>query len=326
MRLARGICYTESMRHRKLGRTGLEVSELGLGTWGLSGEGYGPVGEADQDRVIERARILGVTLFETADSYARGAMERRLGRLVGNDPEVRIVTKVGTDLEAAPARKRFDRSFLEQSMARAAERLGRSRLDVVLLHNPSLGVVERGEATDLLAEAETKDKIAAWGVSAGSVDVARAAMSKGARVISLAYNVLWSRELREIGSDLARLGVGAVVHSVLAYGLLAGLWASDKQFAPDDHRSERWTPDDLRRRLGQLAAVRPLVGGPVLTLRAAAVRYVLENSLVSAAIIGPRSCLQLDQLVREAGKGPPYLPTDKIRALEARLRELGVNA
>jgi len=63
-----------------------------------------------------------------------------------------------------------------------------------------------------------------------------------------------------------------------------------------------------------------------LSLRAAALRYVLESSAVSSAVIGPRSCLQLDQLVREAGKGPPYLPANGAKALESRLRELGVNA
>jgi aryl-alcohol dehydrogenase-like predicted oxidoreductase len=314
------------MRHRPLGSTGLEVSELALGTWGLSGDGYGPVNEADQDRVIERARILGITLFETADSYAQGAMERRLGRLVGGDPTVHVVTKLGTDLLAVPARKRFEGEFVGEALARSAERLGRSRLDVVLLHNPSVAAVERGAATERLAEAESAGRIGAWGVSAGSVAVAEAAIAKGARVVSLAHNALWSKDLRELGPAISRQNVGVLAHSVLAYGLLAGLWASDKQFGPDDHRAERWTADDLRRRIGQLHALKPLVGGPVLSLRAAALRYVLSSSLVSSAVIGPRSTLQLDQLVREAGKGPPYLPAGELRALESRLRELGVNA
>jgi aryl-alcohol dehydrogenase-like predicted oxidoreductase len=314
------------MRHRPLGTTGLEVSELALGTWGLSGEGYGPVSEADQDRVIERARSLGIDLFETADSYGLGAMERRLGRLVGTDPAVRIVTKVGTDLGAAPPRKRFDEKSIAEALAQSAERLGRSRLDVVLLHNPSVAAVECGAATHCLAEAESEGRIGAWGVSAGSVEVARAAISKGARVVSMAHNALWSKDLRELGPELSRQGVGVVAHSVLAYGLLAGLWASDRQFATNDHRAERWTAEDLRRRIGQLQALKPLVGGPVLSLRAAALRYVLANPLVSSAIIGPRSTLQLDQLVREAGKGPPYLAADELRALESRLRAVGVNA
>src|SRR5262245_56330641 len=126
------------MRRRPLGATGFEVSELGLGTWGLSGDAYGPVAPEDQDEVIERAVALGITLFETADGYARGEMEKRLGeRLAGHDGLV-VVTKVGTDRESKPARKRFDAAFLAEAFARSSERLKREAIDVVLLHNLSL--------------------------------------------------------------------------------------------------------------------------------------------------------------------------------------------
>src|SRR5688572_11263836 len=140
------------MRRRPLGKTGLSVSELALGTWGLCGDGYLPVAESEQDRVVDRALALGITLFETADSYAHGEMERRLGRRVPNDGRARIVTKIGTDLDAAVPRKRFDAVYLRQAIDRCHERLGRDVLDVVLLHTPSLAAVEKGEALELLAE------------------------------------------------------------------------------------------------------------------------------------------------------------------------------
>ena len=66
------------MRRRKLGKTGIEIPELCLGTWGLSGDGYGAVEEAEQNRVIERALSLGVKAFETSDAYGNGEMETRL--------------------------------------------------------------------------------------------------------------------------------------------------------------------------------------------------------------------------------------------------------
>ena len=68
----------------------------------------------------------------------------------------------------------------------------------------------------------------------------------------------------------------------------------------------------------------PLVAGPVLTLRAAALRFVLANQIVSSAILGPRAVAQLDQLVREAGSGPPYLRDTALAELSARLRAAGV--
>src|SRR5690606_26487332 len=94
------------------------VSQLSLGTWGLSGDGYGPVSDAVQDEVIQRARAYGITLFETADVYGKGAMERRLGRLLGADPGARFATKIGTYLSAMPPRKRFDASYLREACAR----------------------------------------------------------------------------------------------------------------------------------------------------------------------------------------------------------------
>jgi aryl-alcohol dehydrogenase-like predicted oxidoreductase len=111
------------VRQRSLGRTGIECSELGLGTWGLSGSACGPVKHEEQDRVIARARASGITLFETADIYADGAMEERLGRILGNDEHCCVVTKIGTSLRADPPRKCFDVEFLHQSFCATTARL-----------------------------------------------------------------------------------------------------------------------------------------------------------------------------------------------------------
>src|SRR5450432_645642 len=153
------------MRKRPLGNTGLSVTELGLGTWGLSGDGYSPLPEADQDAVIDRALALGIQLFDTADSYAKGAMEKRLGERLEKHPDAVIVTKVGTDREASPARKQFSATFIRESVARSRERQKREVLDVVLLHNPSERSLERGEASAVLKELKEAGTIRAWGAS-----------------------------------------------------------------------------------------------------------------------------------------------------------------
>jgi aryl-alcohol dehydrogenase-like predicted oxidoreductase len=310
------------MRRRKLGPTGLEVSELGLGTWGLCGDGYGPVPEAEQLRVIERACAVGITLFETADGYAHGQMEARLERQLAGVADVHIVTKIGTDRSARIARKRFGPEYLRMAFERSRERLGQRTISVLLLHNPSAAAVQRGEATGLLRELEHAGHIRAWGVSVGNAEVARAALAQGAQVIQLAYNAFHSGDLHSLSDELARCPAGVLVHSVLAYGLLCGHWSADREFAEGDHRAERWNRDELRLRIGQLDALRPVLGKTVPTLRAAALRYALSAPRVSSVLLGARSALQLDQLVREAG-APPYLAQDKRKALEARLRRLG---
>ena len=310
------------MKKRTLGKTDIKVTELGLGTWGLSGDAYGEVTEEQQDEVIDRALALGITLFETADVYGEGRMEEKLGARIPKEDRYVIVTKVGTDLDSEPHRKRFDPEYLERRIEASAMRMSRDKLDVVLLHNPSLKAIERGEACELLQRLKGEDKLRAWGVSAGSGDVVKAAIERGAEVIQMPYNVLRSQELHRVSAAIAEQSVGVLAHSVLAYGLLCGQWTSDKQFPKGDHRRDRWTKEQLGERLRQAAALRMTMTGPIKSQRAGALRFVLSNEQVHAAILGPRSAIQLDQLVREAGKAP-YLTSDQHRFLRNRLTSMG---
>jgi aryl-alcohol dehydrogenase-like predicted oxidoreductase len=311
------------VRVRPLGSSGLACSELGLGTWGLSGDAYGPVSSDEQERVIARARALGITLFETADVYGNGAMLERLVRVLGKDEHCYIVTKLGTMLDGNPARKRFDPGFLDISLQATIARLQPRSPDVVLLHNPSLDVMLRGEATHFMNQIAARGTVRSWGVSAGSAAVARAAIDAGTPIVELAFNVLWASDVRAIEQPAREKGVGLIARSVLAHGLLCGQWTYERSFSQGDHRVDRWTSEDLRHRIRHLDALRPLLSGDVSTMRAAALRWVLQHELVSSAVIGPRSCVQLDQLVREAGKGPPYLPAETLEALEVRLLDVG---
>jgi aryl-alcohol dehydrogenase-like predicted oxidoreductase len=299
------------------------VSQLSLGTWGLSGDGYGPVSDAVQDEVIHRARAYGITLYETADVYGRGAMEQRLGRIFGADPSVSIVTKVGTDLDGMPKRKRFDGAYLREACERSAQRLARSKIDVLLLHNPSEQTLAVDEVWGVLGELKNEGKIGAWGVSAGSAAVARGALGRGAQVLELAYNAFSVADLDSLA--LAPGQVAVLARSVLAHGLLCGQWSETKVFAAGDHRAERWTVDQLRARLKQLSALSSIVGGEVASPRAAALRFVLSNPLVSSAVIGPRNRVQLDQLVREAGQGPEYLTSSSLSRLKDQLARVGAH-
>jgi aryl-alcohol dehydrogenase-like predicted oxidoreductase len=318
------VLYGLAMRKRPLGDTGLEVSELALGTWGLSGGGYGPVNDSDQDAVIDRAAALGVTLFETADTYGNGEMERRLGRRLPKNDTIVIATKIGTDTSGSPARKRFDAEFLREAAERSRERLDRERIDVLLLHNPGAGTLRRDEATGVLRELVEKGVVRTWGVSAGNADVAAAALAAGAPVVELAHNAFHTRDLKRIAPELEQKKTGILARSVLAYGLLTGTWPNTKEFADEDHRSQRWSSDELKRRIVQLNALRPSVQGDVSNMRAVALRYVLAEPLVSSAVLGPRKSQQLDQLLRDAGKSPPYLAKESVAALERRVVNLGV--
>ena len=315
---------TVPLRRRPLGRLGETVSELCLGTWGLSGDAYGRVHEREAARVVERALELGITLFDTADVYGAGAMETLLGGLL--DPaEHRVITKIGTFVVDGRGDKRFDRSSLETSFEQSRDRLQRDPVDGVLLHCPSPDdIAADSEAVGLLRDKVAAGELRWWGVSCGSSRVAEAAIDRGADIVEVAYNLFQQQDLHRIADRVASTETAVLARSVLAHGLLVGHWARSKVFVTGDHRRHRWDPSALRYRLEQLPAVRHLVGGEVDTMRSAALRYVLANGLVSSAVIGPRSLAQLNQLVADAGDGPPYLDDNLLMELPDRLAAVGL--
>jgi aryl-alcohol dehydrogenase-like predicted oxidoreductase len=312
------------VRTRPLGKTGLVASELALGTWGLSGEPYGKVDPAEAEKVLARALDIGLTLIDTSDSYGAGKMEALVGKVLAGKKDALVVTKGGTDRTTQPAVKRFDPDYLRGAVQRSKKRLGRDAIDLYLLHNPSADSLITGEATGALEAMKKEGLLRHWGVSAGDTDVARAAIQKGAEVLELAYNMFQAVDLHRLAGEIMVAGVGVLAHSTLSYGLLAGMWTKERTFAEGDHRAERWTKVELARRVQQLEAARYLVKGDILTLRGAAVRFVLANHLVSAAVLGPRTVEQLEQLVRETGSGPIYLPDGDLGALPRALSRVGI--
>lgn len=311
------------MRRRSLGKTGLEIPELSLGTWGLSGDAYGAVDETDQDQVIERALALGMKAFETADAYGKGAMESRLGRLLEKHADAIVITKVGTDRSVTPPVKRFDAEYLTRAVKESRERLKRP-IDVLLLHNPSSIALGKKPLQDLLAQLVKDGTVKFWGASVGSAEAGKAAIEAGAQVLELAYSAFHPQDLQGVAALAKEKEVGILARSVLVHGLLCGQWPTTKTFASGDHRRDRWTNDELKKRISQLSALRPTVTGAVTSLRAAALRYALSEERVSSVVLGPKSTIQLDQLVRDAGKEPPYLADEAKSSLLRRLENVGI--
>jgi aryl-alcohol dehydrogenase-like predicted oxidoreductase len=192
------------------------------------------------------------------------------------------------------------------------------------LHNPSPVALANEKTRELLDQLVKDDVIRAWGVSAGNAEVGKAAIEHGAQVLQLAYSPFHQQDLNAVLAFATAKEVGLLARSVLVHGLLCGQWPTTKTFATGDHRRDRWTTDELKKRISQLSALRPGVYGDVTSMRAAALRYVLEQPAISSVVIGPRSTLQLDQLVRDAGKQPPYLQEGAKASLERRLANVGI--
>lgn len=310
------------MRKRQLGRTGLLVSELSLGTWGLSGDAYGTVHPVEVERVIDRAQALGITLFDTADVYGGGQMLRTLGKRLA-EKTTTVAVKVGTNVDGYP-QKQFDRDYIRMTFELSLERLKRQTIDVLVLHNPTAATFKDDALFELLSELEASAQIRAWGVSTGSKVVAERAIERGTKLLQMPYNCFFYRDVKALVPTLRENGVGLLAHSVLSYGLLAGSFTKEREFYPPDHRAERWNPDEFEERITQLEALRQVMGGPIPTMRGVALRWVLANDRVTSAVLGPRNIQQLDQLVRDAGRAPPYMAPETMGDFERALEAFGV--
>lgn len=313
------------MRKRPLGKTGLVTSELALGTWSLSGDANGPVEASEAEKTITAALDMGITLFDTADAYGAGSMEQMLGKLVPKNDDVTIVTKIGIDRNTEPPRRRFDADYVRAAIGRSQKRLKRDVLDVVMLHHPSEEVFLRGETSVLMKDLVKEGLFKHWGVCAGHADIARAAIDQGAAIISLPYNLLHVSDLNKVSGDVMVERPGVLLHSVLAYGLLTGIWREEREFESTDHRSRRWSKHEIVERARHVDLLKFLVRGDVLTMRGAALRFALANHVGSSVIVGPKSVSQLKELVREAGAGPRYLSDDDVKEVYKVLERAGVS-
>jgi aryl-alcohol dehydrogenase-like predicted oxidoreductase len=299
---------------RALGRTGLEVSEISFGTWAIGGD-WGAVPEGDALAAVQLAVDAGVNLFDTADVYGRGRSEELLGRAVGNRPDVLVATKFCRwDDVADPAsygEKRV-RGYCEASL----RRLRREAIDVYQVHSPPTEVIERGEVFDVLRTLQREGKVRSFGVSVETAAQGRVALEhEGVTVLQVIFNIFRQNLVDELFPQVEAAGAGVLARIPLASGLLTGKFTRETTFSPDDHRN--YNLDGAAFNVGETFAGVPFELGVELagelrwiadgrgTMAAAALRFVLDDPNVSAAIPGFKSRRQVEENLAAASV-PPF--------------------
>ena len=305
------------MKRRKLGRTDIEVSEIALGTWGLTSRAYGPVEGATTEATIRAAWDAGVTTFDVSPSWGSGEGERRLALGLGEHlKDAVIVGRAGQVDVDGRLLLQFDTFVLIREVEASLKRLSRERIDVLLLHGPPAKVLASHLFEKGLTQLQQEGKIGCWGVSVSGITEAKLAMERGASAICLTHNLLMPDDLLDLAEPLVKTGCGVLARSPLAYGMLAGKYDAGTQFADDDHRSRRWTPESFRTRLAQLDAVRFLVREEnAKDLASAALRYVLATPIVSSALVGARSPEQIRHAVQAIPDGSEYFSQAELERL-----------
>ncbi|HEX5918616.1 MAG TPA: aldo/keto reductase [Nocardioides sp.] len=225
------------MEHRTLGRTGREVSVVGLGTWQL-GADWGEVSEADAMAVLEASAEAGVTFYDTADVYGDGRSEQLVGRFVAAHPDAgfTVATKMGRRMDQVPAN--YVEANFRSWLDRSRKNLGVDTIDLVQLHCPPSEVIDDEATYDVLDRLVDEGVIASYGVS---VETCAQALSAIARPhvasIQIILNAFRMKPLDEVLPAASEAGVGIIARVPLASGLLSGKYDLDTTFAEDDHRT-----------------------------------------------------------------------------------------
>lgn len=156
------------MQERKLGNSGLVISEIGLGCWQLGGD-FGPIETQRVENIVAAAQDAKITFYDTADVYGAGASEAHLGRQIADVPNAIIATKYGRGGDCYPSGYTFNN--MQDSVKRSQDRLQRDQLDLLQLHCIPREVMARGEVFDWLRRLQDDGYIRHFGASVETAEL-----------------------------------------------------------------------------------------------------------------------------------------------------------
>ena len=298
------------MRYNPLGRTGLFVSELCLGTMTFGGGAgiwnqIGDVQQSDAERLVGRALEAGVNFIDTADVYSQGVSEQITGQALKNlkipREQVVIATKVFGEMGSSPNERGATRYHIMDGVKASLRRLQLDHIDLYQIHafDPVTPIEETVRALDALVRQGHVRYVgvsnwAAWQV----VKALGVALREGlARFESLqAYYTIAGRDLeRELVPMLESEGLGLMVWSPLAGGLLSGKYGRDQQGEAGSRRTTfDFPPVNRERAWDCVDAMRPIAEAKGVSVAQIALAWLLHQKAVTSVIIGAKRVDQLD--------------------------------
>ncbi|MEV4415818.1 aldo/keto reductase [Catellatospora sp. NPDC049609] len=329
------------MTKRTLGRSGIEVSALGMGCWAIGGPFWGPDGqpygwgEVDDDesiRTVHRALDLGITLFDTSSNYGAGHSERVLGRaLAGRRDDVVIASKFGfTAIEQTRLATGEDASpaYAVSCLDGILDRLGTDYLDLYQLH---LGGLPTSQALDLVETLEdlvAQGRIRAYGWSTDDPERAAAFAKAGTHCAAVQYDSSVLNDNAAMVEVLAACDLGGLNRGPLAMGLLTGKYhGAGAVIGGDDVRGKspewlRWFDDGVPTPewAARVDRVREALTADGRTLTQGALGWLLARSPHNLPIPGCRTVAQAEENFAPLALTP--LPADAFAEVESLLADL----
>jgi aryl-alcohol dehydrogenase-like predicted oxidoreductase len=308
------------MKTREFGSSGIPASEVGFGLWTISTGWWGEHSDESAIALLREAFDLGITFYDTADTYGEGRGETLLAKaLGGHRDEITVATKFGYDIYSPWERKGhverphdwspdYIRFALDQSLAR----LETDHIDVYQLHNPRMDAIRSDDVFEVLEEAKAAGKIASYAVALGpaigwrdeGLEAFRIRDLDAAQII---HNLLEQDPGRELIEVAREESIGLMIRVPHSSGMLEGKYTKDTEFAPNDHRRHRtreWLVEGLRKvdQLGFLTEGR--------TLGQAAIQWLLADPVVTTVLPNIYDSEQLREFA--AAPDTPPLTQDEL--------------
>ena len=288
------------MRYRTLGRTGIKVTPFALGAM-MFGAGGNPDHD-DSIRIIRKALDAGINFVDTADVYSQGESEEIVGKaLKGRRGDVVLATKAGLPMGDDPNQRGASRRWLMTEVENSLRRLQTDYIDLYQVHrpDPGTGIEETLLALSDLVHAGKVREIGSSAMPASDIVAAQwAAERRGLerfRTEQPSYSILSRGIEREVLPVAQRYGMGVLVWSPLAKGMLTGRIRKGQQ--TDLRRAARLTSFSDESRLDAVEQIVSLAEKAGLPMTHLAMAFAIAHPGVTSALIGPRTMEQLDDLL-----------------------------
>jgi len=284
------------MKYRRLGKSGIKVSEVGFGAWTIGLDWWGKKIDDDEAvRMLKRAYDLGINFFETADMYGKGKSERLIAEAFkGMRDEVVYSTKWGYDMYNAEQighselPQKHDPDFLRFALDRSLERLQTDYIDVYSLHNPKMEALRNdalfGALDGLMKGGTIRSHGVALGPAIGWKDEGLEAIkNRKITCLQTVYNILEQDPGRDFIREADRRDVGIMVRVPDASGLLTGKVNADTKFDKNDHRSFR-KQEFIMEAMQKIENMKPVAKSKGWNITELAIKFILSQKQISVVL------------------------------------------
>ncbi|HEV2437541.1 MAG TPA: aldo/keto reductase [Verrucomicrobiae bacterium] len=286
------------MRYRVLGRTGLRVSVIGIGTWQFGGEWGHDFSQTEADAILDAAAECGLNLIDTAECYGDHLSERLIGDYLSRRDRSRwlVATKFGHHFNRFMSRDDdFSVAGVRQQLEASLRALRVETIDLYQFHSGSDALFQTQELWTMLAEQKRAGKVRHLGVSIlqkGSEFQAREAAKLGVEALQVFYNRLDRRPEQIYFPHAERDNLGILARVPLASGLLSGKYKPGATFAANDVRAS-FDAEKMQRDLAEVERLQKKEVPAGVPMAKWAMAWCLKNPVVTALIPGCKNPAQV---------------------------------